>query len=84
MELECESQVHDMWIAKIKLKSQIYIYNGIAKRDHCKVMTRVMCVSGFEKLLSMIHCGHFNDVKYYWMSFKRDEVDLVNSYNGKA
>ena len=23
-------------------------------------------------------------LKYDWMSFKRDEVDLVNSYNGKT
>ena len=57
-----------MWISgawyvnsKDKIKEpNIYLYNGIAKRDHCKVMTREVCVSGFEKLLSIIHCGHFN------------------------
>ena len=52
--------------SKNKIKEpHIYIKNGIAKRDHCNVMTKVVCISGLEKLLSMIHCGHFNDVKYY-------------------
>ena len=32
----------------------------------------------------MIRRGHFNIFKYEQMSFKRDEVDLVNSYNGKT
>ena len=32
----------------------------------------------------MIRRGHFSIFKYEQMSFKRDEVDLVNSYNGKT
>ena len=46
-------------IAKIKLKNQIY--DGIARRNHCKLVARAVCFSGFERIVSMMHCGYFND-----------------------
>ena len=69
-----------MQIAKIKLKN--HICDGIAKRDHCKLVVRVVCVSEFEKQLLMIHCGHFMDVKY--IECRLNEMRLIQSIRTMA